>query len=156
MDYLRGALDSTLGAPIAKAILALIVTITGPWGAIQTAALVLLVADMLTGIVRSVYEETFSATYLGKKTATKLILYGLMFSMAYHIGQIGVAAEEFPLHNIFDLHRMLALFVASWIAVTEWESVGRNIRRTGGRWPSITSLIELVFRLKEKTKGGKP
>jgi len=157
VTYLLGTVASSLSnygtKTIISALASLIGVIVGPWNPVYTAAIILLLADQVTGTVSSITRGEFSATVLGKKTAFKIIIYGIAFIMAHQIAQIGYNTEGSRLRDLFEFHRLLVNFVATWIAITEWESVGKNIRSIGGRWPSIASLVALGFKIKKILKG---
>jgi hypothetical protein len=156
---------------IISAICATLATVLGPWTDLYTAALILFLADQGTGSLRALttfhpvrnangkqvydkqgkplYRSEFDATILGKKTFAKGFIYSLAFIMAYWIGMIAADAEAYTkLGILFQGHRMFSYFVATWIAVTEWESVGKNIRAMGGRFPSLYSIGAAFRKMK--------
>ncbi len=133
-----------------KGLICLAGILFGPWSEIYTAALVFMLFDQATGVFKASIKGNFSATRLGKQTGIKIIIYSSAFILSYHLGNVAINAELTSwIGKIFEPQKILPHVVATWIAVTEWESIGKNIRACGGKWPSISILSKAYFKMRK-------
>ena len=147
--------EDILGMPYVKGFLTLVsafvLQIHGPWTQVHWAALVFITADTFVGVYRArYYDDAFTPTILRKQTSWKLIVYGMLYILAFNVGQIGHSASEvFPaVHQIWHPTLLLPHMVGVFIAVTEWESIGRSMRVMGQPWPSFADIFEIGRRLR--------
>ena len=128
----------------------------GGWSILYTVALVMVLIDTVTGVVRALLRNEFTSSSFRKKFFPKGLTYLILFVATYHAGLLAdYTLKEMPWAFPFQLVKILPSMVTLYVWIAEWHSIGENLEACGVTWwPSLRGLMTTWFNVADKFKKG--